>query len=69
MIASNPEMAAMLATPEDAAAGVIEAVLAGEPYVITHGDLVDAVAGAMRRSSPAPPTRPGTPEETERRCS
>ena len=44
MIASNPEMAAMLATPEDAAAGVIEAILAGEPYVITHGDLVDAVA-------------------------
>ena len=44
MIASNPEMAAMLATPEVAAAGVIEAVLAGERYVITHGDLVDAVA-------------------------
>jgi NAD(P)-dependent dehydrogenase (short-subunit alcohol dehydrogenase family) len=44
MIASNPEMAAMLATPEDAAAGVIEAVLAGEPYVITHGDFVEAVA-------------------------
>ena len=46
MIASNPEMAAMLATPEDAAAGVIEAVLAGEPYVITHGDLVGG--GAAR---------------------
>jgi NAD(P)-dependent dehydrogenase (short-subunit alcohol dehydrogenase family) len=44
MIASNPVMASMLATPDDAAAGVIEAVLAGEPYVITHGDLVDAVA-------------------------
>ncbi len=43
MIASNPGMAAMLATPDDAAAGVIEAVLADEPYVITHGDLVDAV--------------------------
>jgi NAD(P)-dependent dehydrogenase (short-subunit alcohol dehydrogenase family) len=43
MIASNPEMAAMLATPEDAAKGVIEAVLAGEPYIVTHGDLVDAV--------------------------
>ena len=37
-------MASMLATPEDAAAGVIEAVLAGEPYVITHGDLTEAVA-------------------------
>lgn len=44
MIASNPGMASMLATPEDAAAGVIEAVLAGEPYVITHGDLTGAVA-------------------------
>jgi NAD(P)-dependent dehydrogenase (short-subunit alcohol dehydrogenase family) len=43
MITSNPEMAAMLATPEAAAAGVIEAVLAGERYVITHGDLVDTV--------------------------
>ncbi len=44
MIASNPQMAAMLATPEAAAAGVVEAVLAGERYIITHGDLVDAVA-------------------------
>ena len=44
MVASNADMAAALATPEDAAAGVIEAVLAGERYVITHGDLVDAVA-------------------------
>lgn len=44
MVASNPEMATMLATAEDAAAGVIEAVLAGQHYVITHGDLVEAVA-------------------------
>ena len=43
MIASNPGMASMLATPEDAAAGVVEAVLAGKPYVITHGDLTAAV--------------------------
>lgn len=43
MIASNPQMASMLATPEDAAHGVVEAVLAGEPYVITHGDLTGAV--------------------------
>jgi NAD(P)-dependent dehydrogenase (short-subunit alcohol dehydrogenase family) len=48
MTASNPEMAAMLATAEDAAAGVIEAVLADEPYVITHGNLTDAV---MARSA------------------
>jgi NAD(P)-dependent dehydrogenase (short-subunit alcohol dehydrogenase family) len=43
MIASKPEMASVLATAEDAAAGVIEAVLADEPYVITHGDLTEAV--------------------------
>jgi NAD(P)-dependent dehydrogenase (short-subunit alcohol dehydrogenase family) len=43
VVNSNPQMAAMLAMPDDAAAGVIEAVLAGEPYVITHGDLVAAV--------------------------
>jgi NAD(P)-dependent dehydrogenase (short-subunit alcohol dehydrogenase family) len=44
VMASNPGMAAMLATPEDAATGVIEAVLAGEPYVVTHGDLTAAVS-------------------------
>ncbi len=44
MMASNPGMAAMLATADDAAAGVIEAVLTDEPYIITHGDLVEAVA-------------------------
>ena len=44
MMASNPGMAAMLATPEDAAAGVIEALLAGERYIITHGDLTAAAA-------------------------
>ena len=38
-------MASAIATPEDAAAGVIDAVLADEPYVITHGDLVAAIAG------------------------
>jgi NAD(P)-dependent dehydrogenase (short-subunit alcohol dehydrogenase family) len=44
MIASNPVMTSMLATAEDAAAGVIEAVLADEPYIVTHGDLTAAVA-------------------------
>ena len=56
MIASNPGMAAMLATPEDAAAGVVEAILAGERYVITHGDLtgaVDARAAELRRAAEA----------------
>jgi NAD(P)-dependent dehydrogenase (short-subunit alcohol dehydrogenase family) len=43
MNASNPEMTSMLATADDAAAGVIEAVMADEPCVITHGDLTEAV--------------------------
>jgi NAD(P)-dependent dehydrogenase (short-subunit alcohol dehydrogenase family) len=43
MMASNPTMASAIATPEDAAANTVDAVLTGEPYVITHGDLVDAV--------------------------
>ena len=49
MMASNPELAAVLATAEDAAAGVIEAVLAGEPYVITHGDLTGAVVARCEK--------------------
>jgi NAD(P)-dependent dehydrogenase (short-subunit alcohol dehydrogenase family) len=44
MVESNPTMASMLATPEEAAHGVLEAVLSGERYVITHGDLTGAVA-------------------------
>ena len=48
MIASNPEMTSMLATAEDAGAGVIEAIMADEPYVVTHGDLTEAV---MTRSA------------------
>lgn len=43
MHASNPTMAEFLATPEEAAADVIDALLAGAPYVITHGDFVDAI--------------------------
>jgi NAD(P)-dependent dehydrogenase (short-subunit alcohol dehydrogenase family) len=43
MFASNPEMTQDVATPEDAAGNVIDAVLAGERYIITHGDLVSAI--------------------------
>jgi NAD(P)-dependent dehydrogenase (short-subunit alcohol dehydrogenase family) len=45
MAASNPAMTAALATPDDAAEGVIESILAGEPYAITHGDLAGAITG------------------------
>ena len=41
--ASNPDMTSALATADDAAAGVVEAILAGEPHVITHGNLTAAV--------------------------
>lgn len=44
VVASNPGMTAALATPDEAAAGVVEAVLAGAPYVVTHGDITAAVA-------------------------
>ena len=56
MFASNPEMGSDLATPEDVAGRVLDALLAGEPYVITHGDLVPAVdsrAAALRSAADA----------------
>lgn len=49
MIASNPTMASMLATPDEAATGVIEAILADEPYVITHGDVTGPVSARAAR--------------------
>ena len=55
-LASNPAMAAALATPEEAARSVIDALVAGEPYVITHGDLVGALDGraaSLRRAAEA----------------
>jgi NAD(P)-dependent dehydrogenase (short-subunit alcohol dehydrogenase family) len=44
MIDSNPTMASMLATPTDAARRVIDDLFDGQRYVITHGDLTEAVA-------------------------
>jgi NAD(P)-dependent dehydrogenase (short-subunit alcohol dehydrogenase family) len=44
MLASNPALAEAVVTPEDAASGVLDALLAGEAHIVTHGDLVDAVA-------------------------
>jgi NAD(P)-dependent dehydrogenase (short-subunit alcohol dehydrogenase family) len=43
MMASNPEMVQAPANPDDAAANVVDALLSGERYIITHGDLVGAV--------------------------
>ena len=56
MIASNPEMAENPLAPEEAARRAADAVLAGEPYVVTHGDLVGAVdtlGAALRRAAEA----------------
>jgi hypothetical protein len=63
MIASNPAMAAALAAPEDAAPAVINAVLADVPYVITHGDLVGAIAARaahLTRAAEAARARDGS---------
>ncbi len=43
MVASNPAMVEMVATTDDAARDVLEAIYADKPYVITHGDLTAAV--------------------------
>lgn len=54
MAASNPAMLKELASPEDAAQRVVDALLADEPYVVTHGDLVHAVSArctAIRRAA------------------
>jgi NAD(P)-dependent dehydrogenase (short-subunit alcohol dehydrogenase family) len=43
MRSSNPAMTAAVAAPEDIAHHVVDELLADEPYVVTHGDLVEAV--------------------------
>ena len=56
MMASNPDMTTALSTPGEAAQRVVEAILAGQPYVVSHGDLVGAVstrADALRRAAEA----------------
>ncbi len=56
MMASTPTMAAALLSAEDAAEGVVDAVLTGAPYVVTHGDLVGPVgtrAADLRRAAVA----------------
>ena len=56
MVASNPAMVEDVVTPDEAASGAIDALLAGERYVITHGDLVDAVdtrTADLRRAAEA----------------
>jgi len=44
MAASNPAMVKQITSPEDAARGALDALLANEAYIVTHGDLTDAVA-------------------------
>jgi NAD(P)-dependent dehydrogenase (short-subunit alcohol dehydrogenase family) len=40
---SNPMMAQFLATPEEAAAGVVDAILGDRRYVVTHGEFLEAL--------------------------
>jgi NAD(P)-dependent dehydrogenase (short-subunit alcohol dehydrogenase family) len=48
MTSSNPAMLQAVTTAEDAARRVIDALLAGERYIITHGNLVGAVDARSR---------------------
>ena len=43
MMTSNPRMAEGLVTADEAARSVVDSILGGARYVVTHGDLVDAV--------------------------
>jgi hypothetical protein len=55
---SNPTMSGFLATPDEAAAGVIEAVMEGRRYIVTHGRFEDAVrsrADALLAATEAAP--------------
>jgi hypothetical protein len=65
LVASSPFISEV-ATPEDAARDVVDEVLAGEPYIVTHGHLLEpvsehhdlilkAVERAGERSLPGPP--------------
>ena len=47
MMASRPMTELDLATAEDAAANAVAGVLAGEPHVITHGDLDHPVVASQ----------------------
>lgn len=56
MAASNPAMVRAIATPEQAASRVIDAIFDGARYVVTHGDLVDEVTSrcaALRSAAEA----------------
>jgi NAD(P)-dependent dehydrogenase (short-subunit alcohol dehydrogenase family) len=43
MLSSNPDMTKAVADPADIAPHVLDAIAAGDRYIVTHGDLVDAV--------------------------
>ena len=54
MLASNPDMASDPMMPDVAARRIATALLAGEPYIVTHGDVVaavDARAAALLRAA------------------
>jgi NAD(P)-dependent dehydrogenase (short-subunit alcohol dehydrogenase family) len=56
MASSNPDMTTAIAAPEDIAKHVVDALLSDERYVITHGDLVEAVEerdSELRRAAEA----------------
>ena len=46
---SNPGMVQSVLPPDEAARCVIDAILADEPYIVTHGDLRAAISGRSAR--------------------
>ena len=61
MLESNPGMAESLAMPEDIAGRTLDAIFAGQPYVITHGDLGAAIAARADGLAAALPSTPTSP--------
>jgi NAD(P)-dependent dehydrogenase (short-subunit alcohol dehydrogenase family) len=64
MAASNPAMTQAVAAPEAVAQKVLDALLAGERYVITHGDLVEAVEERSRELGRAAESARGSPPDS-----
>jgi NAD(P)-dependent dehydrogenase (short-subunit alcohol dehydrogenase family) len=58
---SNPMMRQFLATPEEAAAGVVDAILGGRRYVVTHGEFLEALDTRERELRSAAARAGGNP--------
>jgi NAD(P)-dependent dehydrogenase (short-subunit alcohol dehydrogenase family) len=57
---SNPTMSQFLATPEEAAVGVVDAILGDRRYVVTHGEFLEALDARHRELCTAAEAAGGT---------